>query len=99
MPHGIGTGPRVGYKPGPMGRRSHEALRARDRGRLGIPLEDTASDHAPPRRYASRADDPTFYRSMHRRCLCRDRHRTHSPSALCPALPRWMTLTLPGRGS
>jgi hypothetical protein len=82
-----------------MAKRSHEALRARDRGRMGIPLEDTATDHAPPRRSASRADDPSFYRSLHRCCLCPDRRRTHPPSALCPALPRWMTLTLPDHGA
>ncbi len=28
-----------------MGKRSHDALRARDRGRLGIPLNDGPTDH------------------------------------------------------
>ncbi len=28
-----------------MGKRSHDALRARDRGRLGIPLHDGPTDH------------------------------------------------------
>jgi hypothetical protein len=45
LPRGIGTGPRVGYKPGLMGKRSHERLNARDRGRRGIPYHDTAADH------------------------------------------------------
>jgi hypothetical protein len=78
-----------------MAKRSHDALRARDRGRLGIPLHDTATDHAPPRRYATRADDPNFYRALHRRCLCPTHRQIHTPTALCPHLPRWMTLPLP----
>ena len=82
-----------------MAKRSHDALRARDRGRMGIPLLDGPTDHAPLRRPVARADEPSFYRTMHRRCLCPDRRRTHTPDALCPALPRWMTLTLPGRGA
>jgi len=35
-----------------MGKRSHEALRARDRGRSGIPLSDSAADHGAVRRTA-----------------------------------------------
>ena len=80
-----------------MAKRSHEALRARDRGRMGIPLLDAPGDHhmQPTRRPGPRHDDPAFYRALHHRCLCPDRRRPHAPDALCPALPRWMTLTLP----
>jgi hypothetical protein len=38
-----------GLVEGGMAKRSHDALRARDRGRVGLPLTDTAADHGVPR--------------------------------------------------
>jgi hypothetical protein len=94
---------------------NHEKLRARDRGRAGVPRGDTPEDHRSPvpttrpiawhrrlqyrsvQRYGCLQDDPTFYTALHLRCLCPTHRQSHRPSALCPALPRWMTLRLPVR--
>lgn len=47
--------------------------------------------------YGLSIDRPEFYASRrHTICLCPDRRRDHTPRALCPALPRWMTRRLPG---
>jgi hypothetical protein len=67
-----------------VARRSHDALRARDRGRTGIPLHDAPSDH---RHHGLAPDRPPFDSLALRAWL-----RTHDGATLeapTPDRPYW----------
>jgi hypothetical protein len=67
-----------------MAKRSHDALRARDRGRTGLPLNDSAADH----HHHGLAPDRTPFDSLELRAWLR-RHDGATLEAPTDSRPYW----------